>query len=90
MQGTYQVRTAENAKKPITCKYNLLLSCKQQIFDDSIENSHFLSTNHRNQSEAIPYPLHFPGQLYKEQFQQVEGAVALKASENWTFLSGIL
>jgi hypothetical protein len=49
-----------------------------------------ISTHHRNQSEAIPYLLHFLGQLYKEQFQEAEGAVALKASENWTFLSEFL
>jgi hypothetical protein len=53
-------------------------------------NRHFLSTHHNNQSEAIPCLLHFQGQLCKEQFQEVEGVVALKASENWTFLSEFL
>ncbi|KAL5179938.1 putative mitochondrial protein [Glycine soja] len=30
------------------------------------------------------------GQLYKEQFQEAEGPLAPKASENWSFLFGIL
>jgi len=37
MQGTYQVCTAKNAKETNNMQVYLLLSCKQQIFDDSIE-----------------------------------------------------
>jgi len=48
-------------------------------------SSQFLST-----LEEIPYLLHFQGPLYKEQFQEAEGALAPKAYGNWSFLSGIL
>jgi len=41
-------------------------------------------------SEGIPYLLHSRGQFYKEQFQEDEGVLAPKASENWIFLFGIL